>query len=187
MKAKKEAVVQETPVVESVPVEPKTWTVNCPKCGAALNMKEGGLAHMCPVCKTLLRVKTGSRLVKNLGEPEKNVHILLGENSLKLLQYTENDMQLSRKAKKAQKLLWAERVTSAYACVLMERVNAADDDRTITKKQALREAKKVLKAWMKAPGFKPVSLEELLAANVATADEPIAIEFTEKGFCVKKA
>ncbi len=181
MKAKKEAVVQETPVVESVPVEPKTWTVNCPKCGAALNMKEGGLAHMCPVCKTLLRVKTGSRLVKNLGEPEKNVHILLGENSLKLLQYTENDMQLSRKAKKAQKLLWAERVTSAYACVLMEK------NKKTSKKQAMKQAQSAVKAWMKAPGFKPVSLEELLAANVATADEPIAIEFTEKGFCVKKA
>ena len=97
MKRKKnvvqEPVVEEVaaaPVVEAVPVrEPKTWIVNCPKCGAALSMKEGGCAYLCPVCKSLLRVKTGARLVKNLDEGNKKLHVTLTENAVKYL--TEKD------------------------------------------------------------------------------------------------
>ena len=78
--------VAPAPAVEAVPVrEPKTWIVNCPKCGASLSMKEGGCAYMCPVCKTLLRVKTSARLVKNLDEGNKKLHVTLTENAVKYL------------------------------------------------------------------------------------------------------
>ena len=74
------------PVQEAVPVqEPKTWVVNCPKCGAALNLKEGGYAYMCPVCSNLLRIKTGARLVKNLDLGNNNLHVTLTENAVKYL------------------------------------------------------------------------------------------------------
>lgn len=92
MKAKKQkkCVVEQAavqpPVQEAVPVkEPKVWVVNCPKCGAALNLKEGGFAYMCPVCNNLLRIKTGARLVKNLDCGNNNLHVTLTENAVKYL------------------------------------------------------------------------------------------------------
>ena len=67
MKAKKKEVLQqEAPVMEAIPVEPKTWMVNCPKCGASLNVKEGGYAYMCPVCNNLFRVRKCEKLVKDV-------------------------------------------------------------------------------------------------------------------------
>lgn len=54
----------ELPVAQ--PVEPKTYVVNCPKCGAALNVKAGGFAYMCPVCSNLFRVRVGEKLVKDV-------------------------------------------------------------------------------------------------------------------------
>lgn len=76
----------ETPVVEAVPVkEPRNWVVNCPKCGAALNLKEGGYAYMCPVCSTLLTVKTGARLVKDVSQGDKNLRVTFTENAVNYL------------------------------------------------------------------------------------------------------
>ena len=93
-KVAQQPVVEEVapaPAVEAVPVkEPKTWIVNCPKCGASLSMKEGGCAYMCPVCKTLLRVKTSARLVKNLDEGNKKLHVTLTENAVKYLTEKNN-------------------------------------------------------------------------------------------------
>jgi len=60
----------------------KKWIVNCMKCGAALNLKEGGQAYICPVCGTLLRIKTGTRLVKDLGVQEKQYHVTLTESAI---------------------------------------------------------------------------------------------------------
>lgn len=91
MKAKKQKKcvqeqVPQMPVQEALPVqEPKTWVVNCPKCGAALSLKEGGYAYMCPVCSSLLRMKTGARLVKNLDEGKNNLYVTLTENAVKYL------------------------------------------------------------------------------------------------------
>lgn len=91
MKKKKQTVQEPvaesaTPVVEATPVqEPKTWIVNCPKCGAALSMKDGGCAYMCPVCKTLLRVKTGARLVKDVTEGDKKLHVTLTQSAVNYL------------------------------------------------------------------------------------------------------
>jgi predicted RNA-binding Zn-ribbon protein involved in translation (DUF1610 family) len=87
-KTHKKEKVEEVAPVETAPVaaeEPaevvakplKTWVVNCSKCGAALNLKEGGQAYICPVCRTLLRVKTGVKLVKDLGAEDKKYHVTL--------------------------------------------------------------------------------------------------------------
>ena len=67
-KARKEEPV---PVVEEpAPVKvDRYWTVHCPKCGAALSLREGPLAHMCPVCNTILQLKTSARIIKDV-EPE---------------------------------------------------------------------------------------------------------------------
>ncbi len=65
-------VVAPAPVVAS---EPRSWNVNCPKCGATLKLKEDDTAYLCPVCTSVLRVKTGARLVKNLNYDSKQLHI----------------------------------------------------------------------------------------------------------------
>ena len=89
--AKAKAMTEVEVVVEQ---EPKEWVVNCPKCGAALNLKEGGTAYLCPVCSTLLRVKTGARLVKNLNVSDKTLHINVTEQAVNYL--------LEKEAKRAR-------------------------------------------------------------------------------------
>ena len=69
--------------------EPKEWVVNCPKCGASLNLKDGGTAYLCPVCSTLLRVKTGARLVKNLNVADKTLRVNITEQAVNYLLETE--------------------------------------------------------------------------------------------------
>ena len=66
-------------VVEAIPVqEPKDYVVNCPKCGAALKIKDGGsFAYMCPVCNTLLRVKTGVKYIKDVDTGDKSMHVAI--------------------------------------------------------------------------------------------------------------
>ena len=64
--------VAPAPVVAN---QPRSWNVNCPKCGATLKLKEDGTAYLCPVCTSVLRVKTGARLVKNLNYDAKQLHI----------------------------------------------------------------------------------------------------------------
>ncbi len=46
--------------------EAKKWVVNCPKCGSALTVKSGNFAHLCPVCAQVFRLRTGSKLVKDV-------------------------------------------------------------------------------------------------------------------------
>ena len=77
----------ETEVAEQKPL--KTWIVNCVKCGAALSLKEGGQAYICPVCGMLLRVKTGTKLVKDLGAEDKKYHVTLTEAAMKSIMEKE--------------------------------------------------------------------------------------------------
>jgi uncharacterized Zn finger protein (UPF0148 family) len=77
--------------------EPKEWVVNCPKCGASLNLKDGGTAYLCPVCSTLLRVKTGARLVKNLNVADKTLRVNITEQAVNYLLETE-----AKRAKKSK-------------------------------------------------------------------------------------
>ena len=77
--------------------EPKEWVVNCPKCGASLNLKDGGTAYLCPVCSTLLRVKTGARLVKNLNVADKTLRVNITEQAVNYLLETEAKRAKKRK------------------------------------------------------------------------------------------
>lgn len=183
MKAKKQAVAQEQPVLDAIPVEPKTWMVNCPKCGASLNLKEGGYAYMCPVCNTLLRIKTGARLVKQVEENKKNVHVLFTERAIKLLQWSESEKQFSKKAKKAEMVLWTERAISVLALGFME------NNKNMSKRAAVAKAKKIVKQAKKRPDFNPGILEELLAKHATgyAVEESILVDFNENGFDVRKA
>lgn len=65
--------------------EPKNWVVNCPKCGASLNLKEGGTAYLCPVCNSVLRVKSGVRLVKDVTKEDKTLFVGVSEKAMKFL------------------------------------------------------------------------------------------------------
>ncbi len=52
------------PVAEAV----EKKCVNCPKCGTALYVKEGNYAHICPVCSQMFRIRTGTKLVKDVSQ-----------------------------------------------------------------------------------------------------------------------
>lgn len=183
MKAKQQLTQTQTPALDAIAVEKKTWVVNCPKCGASLNVKEGGCAYMCPVCNTLLRMKTGARLVKNLGEKEKNVHVLFTEKAINLLKWSESQKQLSRRAKRAEMILWTERAVSVLTLGFM------NGEPPMSKSQATRKAKKLVKQAKKRPDFSPGILEELLVKHTTgySVEDSIIVDFNENGFDVRKA
>ena len=52
-----------TPAVKA---EPKTYTVNCPKCSTSLKVKDGNFAHICPYCNYVFRIRKGEKLVKDV-------------------------------------------------------------------------------------------------------------------------
>ena len=68
-KVKAEENVMEQPV-QPAPVEetaaPVKMLVNCPKCGAGLYADSEDVVYMCPVCNSLMRVRIGERIVKNI-------------------------------------------------------------------------------------------------------------------------
>ncbi len=39
--------------------------VNCPKCAAALRVREGRIAYVCPVCNTIFRVRKATRTIED--------------------------------------------------------------------------------------------------------------------------
>lgn len=61
-----EPIVEEEPIPVAVAVEEKTYIVNCPKCNAALEIKENGKAYVCPGCRTLFCMRKSRRIVKPL-------------------------------------------------------------------------------------------------------------------------
>ena len=80
--------VQVVPEVEAVPVEmdqSKTFVINCTKCGAALSAKSGRTAYICPVCGTVLLMRTGVRVVKDIPVHEKQIHLTLTESAAKFI------------------------------------------------------------------------------------------------------
>ena len=90
-------------------VETKNWTVNCPKCGVALNLKEDGTVYICPVCSSVLRVKSGSRLVKDVTKEDKTMRVNVTEKAIRYLLEKEAERaklekkRCARKRKKARK------------------------------------------------------------------------------------
>ena len=102
---------EKTEAVEAIALaqQPKNWIVNCPKCGASLNLKEGGTAYLCPVCHSVLRVKSGSRLVKDVPKEDKTMRVNVTEKAIRYLLEKEAERaklekkRCARKRKKAQK------------------------------------------------------------------------------------
>ena len=65
------------------PVEVKKYVVQCPRCSAKLNVKNGGVAYMCPVCNNLFRMRTGAKMVKDVSRvivSEAYVNVTKGVN-----------------------------------------------------------------------------------------------------------
>lgn len=109
MKTKKTP-VQEQPV--AAPVAPKQdWVINCNKCGASLTVKNDGNAYICPVCNTLFRIQTGTRIVKEVAPKEKQVHLTLTEKAVTMIAANEEKKQ--RKLAKKKKPLSARRQKKA--------------------------------------------------------------------------
>ena len=135
-RAKDEILVQ----TEVEPVrEPKNWVVNCPKCGAALNLKEGGTAYLCPVCNTVLRVKSGVRLVKDVSKEDKTLHVSVTEQAVQYLLEKEKAraaMEKKRcrckrkKARKAAELLESKLAVSILGGYTKEENVVVDIDET---------------------------------------------------------
>ena len=59
------APVAEIPVQK--PAQP--YVVNCHQCGAALRVTDANVVYMCPVCKALMRVRIGEKLVMDVSRP----------------------------------------------------------------------------------------------------------------------
>ena len=90
-----------TPVV---PREPRSWNVNCNKCGATLKLKEDGRVYLCPVCNSQLRIKTGARLVKNLELFNKHLNLSVTYNAAQYI--------AAKAAEKPKKKCWLVRLFS---------------------------------------------------------------------------
>lgn len=112
MKAKKDRRnVQMMTVMEAVPVNvvrQKDFIINCSKCGAALSAKNDKAAYICPVCGSLFRVRTGTRIVKEIPVKEKQIHLTLTEKAANFI--VEKDAESKAKAAKKKKTgFWARR------------------------------------------------------------------------------
>lgn len=104
MKKKEQVNAQAVPVMDAVPVNvvrPTEFVVNCHKCGAALTMKSGKSAYICPVCNTLLRMRTGTRIVKEVPVKEKQIHLTLSESAANYI--VAKDYEARVKAAKKKK------------------------------------------------------------------------------------
>lgn len=102
---------QMMPVREAVPVDvvqQKEFVINCGKCGAALNAKSGKTAYICPVCGALFRMRTGTRIVKEIPVKEKQIHLTLTEKAANFIvaKDAENKAKNSKKKKTG---FWARR------------------------------------------------------------------------------
>ncbi len=110
MKAKKENVNVQEPVMEAIPVnvaeQPKEWVVNCSKCGAALNVKNGKTAYICPVCGSLMRMRTGTRIVKDIPKVEKQARVSITEKAAKAIMERDALVQAANNKKLG---FWARR------------------------------------------------------------------------------
>ncbi len=169
MKAQK----PDTPVTATQPTQPpKNWAVNCPKCGATLNLKEGGYAFLCPVCNSILKIRTDERPVIEQKE-EKYLQVRLTEKTTELLKWSEAEMANSKKAQKAAKVLWKERAIHALTYEIM---NGATP---VSKRKAKKKAKKLVK---KAENTAVKDTLETLLAGNANTEETLTVAFSAKGF-----
>lgn len=100
MKEKNE---QMMPVMEAVPVnvvQQKDFVINCSKCGAALNVKSGKTAYICPVCGALFRLRMGTRIVKDIPVKEKQIHLTLTEKAANFILERDSEFKAENCKKK---------------------------------------------------------------------------------------
>ena len=101
MKKKNKKQAQGQPVL-AIPVNTQhEWVINCSKCGASLNVKNDGHAYLCPVCSSLFRIQTGTRIVKEITPKEKQVHLTFTEKAVQLI--VANEEVAQRKAAKRKR------------------------------------------------------------------------------------
>lgn len=115
MKDRKEQIPMMEQPMDAIPVEtieaPKSFVVNCHKCGAALNLKSGKTAYICPVCNTLLRMRVGTRIVKEIPVKEKYIHLTLTQSAAKHILYADRDYRVNEAKEKASPLYSEEKAT----------------------------------------------------------------------------
>lgn len=103
MKVKQEKNNAHELFAEAIPVnvseQPKEWVVNCGKCGASLNVKNGKTAYICPVCGSLLRMRTGTRIVKDIPRVEKRITVSITESAGKYIAEQDAIAQANKNAK----------------------------------------------------------------------------------------
>ena len=122
MKDKKVTYTAPEQPMEAIPVEAeeqKSFVINCYKCGAALNVSSGKTAYICPVCGTLLRMRTVTRIVKEIPVKEKYVHITLTEKAAKHILLADKEYKLAESAK----------AKPARRCLFRRRKKVVDDSR----------------------------------------------------------
>lgn len=92
-------------VEQQTPVKQTEWVVNCNKCGASLTVKSNKSAYICPVCGTLFRVQTGTRMVKDVSDKEKQVCVVVTENTGNATKVQSTKKLSKRAEKRARKKL----------------------------------------------------------------------------------
>ena len=88
-------------------VEVKTYVLNCKTCGAALRVKDGVGAYMCPVCNKLFTLRKSEKLVKEVSEEEKEQFLKLQAMSSEAWEETEAEEKLPE-TPNDDKVVWEE-------------------------------------------------------------------------------
>ena len=118
MKDKKEICTAPEQPMEAIPVETneqKNFVINCYKCGAALNVSSGKTAYICPVCGSLLRMRTITRIVKEVPVKEKYVHMTLTEKAAKHILLANREYAIEKCKEKQPRCRRARRKAAANA------------------------------------------------------------------------
>ena len=100
-----EETVETVEIAETVEV--KTYVVNCKTCGAALRVKDGVGAYMCPVCNKLFTLRKSEKLVKEVSEEEKEQFLKLQAMSSEAWEETEAEEKLPE-TPNDDKVIWEE-------------------------------------------------------------------------------
>ena len=182
--AKDEKIIE----IEQSVQEPKNWVVNCPKCGAALDLKSGGTAYLCPVCGTLLSVKVKARLVKQLKLPEKTLHINVSEQAIQYLVKRE----IIEQKRKQKRCLFKRRNRAPIFNLenMLARKIIADgyklDADELAKKEYFTQRNKCCLSKSKMPTFEDVLARQIMEQGYS-AEDIILVDVDEKGLKIKKS
>ncbi len=173
--------------VEQSVQEPKNWVVNCPKCGAALDLKSGGTAYLCPVCGTLLSVKVKARLIKQLKLPEKTLHINVSEQAV---QYLVKQELITQKKKKKRCIFKRNREPIFTLENMLARKIIADgyklDTDGLAQKEFFLEKNKRRLTKAKMPTFEDVLARQIMEEGY-TVEDIVLVEVDDNGLKIRKS